>query len=189
MALLYLGSPDKTLTRLFFRKRWLFRGKRSFGLAICLRSDTIPWNRCRKGDSGQSVYLSNDSMPLTSRSRYNSAADRTGAGDCPPAPSQIALASLAPELTKSALYASKRRCPEVWRTLSLVIESDPIAFPKAKLIRCSRSCASVTGISLVSSSRRSNSVSAGATFKNCFRSAIICIPLTRDSLPRMLTLC
>jgi hypothetical protein len=36
------------LARLFFRKRWLFRGKRSFSLAICLRSDPIPWNRCRK---------------------------------------------------------------------------------------------------------------------------------------------
>ena len=36
------------IARLFFRKRWLFRGKRSFGLAICLRSDTLPWNRCRK---------------------------------------------------------------------------------------------------------------------------------------------
>jgi hypothetical protein len=36
------------LARLFFRKRWLFRGKRSFGLAICLRSDPIPWNQCRK---------------------------------------------------------------------------------------------------------------------------------------------
>jgi hypothetical protein len=36
------------IARLFFRKRWLFRGKRSFGLVICLRSDTIPWNRCRK---------------------------------------------------------------------------------------------------------------------------------------------
>jgi hypothetical protein len=34
------------IARRFFRKRWLFQGKRCFGLAICLRSDTIPWNRC-----------------------------------------------------------------------------------------------------------------------------------------------
>jgi len=32
----------------FLPQTWLFRGKRSFGLVICLRSDTIPWNRCRK---------------------------------------------------------------------------------------------------------------------------------------------
>jgi hypothetical protein len=35
------------IARLFFRKRWLFRGKHSFDLAICLRSDTIPSSRCR----------------------------------------------------------------------------------------------------------------------------------------------
>jgi hypothetical protein len=32
------------LARLFFRKRWLFRVKRSFGLAICIRSDTKRYN-------------------------------------------------------------------------------------------------------------------------------------------------
>jgi hypothetical protein len=36
------------IARLFFRERWLFRGKRSFGLAICLRSDTLPWSPGRK---------------------------------------------------------------------------------------------------------------------------------------------
>jgi hypothetical protein len=33
---------------LFRRKRWHLRRQRSFGLAICLRSDTISWNRCPK---------------------------------------------------------------------------------------------------------------------------------------------
>jgi len=30
------------------RKRWHLRRQRSFGLAVCLRSDTISWNRCPK---------------------------------------------------------------------------------------------------------------------------------------------
>ena len=32
----------------FLPQTLTFRGKPSFGRAICLRSDTIPWNRCRK---------------------------------------------------------------------------------------------------------------------------------------------
>ena len=36
------------IARLFCRKRWHFRHKCCFGLPICLRSDTILKNRCRK---------------------------------------------------------------------------------------------------------------------------------------------
>jgi hypothetical protein len=34
------------IARLFHHDRLVFRQKRSFGLAVCLRSDRIPLNRC-----------------------------------------------------------------------------------------------------------------------------------------------
>lgn len=40
------------ITRTFCRKLWLLRHKCCFGLVICLRSDIIRWNYCRKGDAG-----------------------------------------------------------------------------------------------------------------------------------------
>jgi hypothetical protein len=49
----HAGNWDIDLVaKSFCRKRRLVRRQRSFGLAICLRSDTIFWNLCQKGDSG-----------------------------------------------------------------------------------------------------------------------------------------
>jgi len=70
-------------------------------------------------------------------------------------------------------YGNNRMCSEAFRTLSFVIlVALAGAFPKAKLILCSRNSSSVTGVRRDASKAFCNSGSALISPRNCFLSAI-----------------